>query len=57
MNITIRSIILQLLATGLAGGLCAQTFTDIAPATPVPGTNDIFQLSTNGNQTWPDGLN
>jgi len=57
MNITIRSIILQLLATGLAGGLYAQTLTDLGLVAPSPGTNDIYQLSANGNQTWPDGLN
>jgi hypothetical protein len=49
--------VLQLLAVGLAGNLHAQNFTDIGPAAPSPGTNDIFQLSTSGNQTWPDGLN
>jgi hypothetical protein len=48
---------LQLFAIGLAGVLHAQTFTDIGPAAPSPGTNDIYQLSTQGNQTWPDGLN
>src|ERR1035438_1817860 len=48
---------LQLLAIGLAGVLHAQTFTDVGPAAPSPGTNDIYQLSTHGNQTWPDGLN
>jgi hypothetical protein len=57
MNITIRSLILQLFAVGLAGSLYAQTFTDIGPAAPSPGTNDIYQLSTRGNQTWPDGIN
>jgi len=31
--------------------------TDIGPATPTPGPNDISQLSTNGNITFPDGLN
>ena len=56
MNITIRSIILQLLATGLAGVLHAQTLTDIHSA-PSPGTNDISQLSTQGNQKFPDTLN
>ena len=57
MNITIRSIILQLLATGLAGVLHAQTLTDIGSAAPSPGTNDISQLSTQGNQKFPDTLN
>ena len=57
MNIAIRRLILQLFAVGLAGSLDAQTFTDIGLATPSPGTNDIYQLSTSGNQTWPDGIN
>src|ERR1035437_4368644 len=57
MNIAIRSLNLQLFAVGLAGVLNAQTLTDIGPAAPSPGTNDIYQLSTQGNQTWPDGLN
>ena len=56
VNTAIRCLVLQLFATGLAGGLRAQTFTDIHSA-PSPGTNDIFQLSTSGNQAWPDGLN
>src|ERR1019366_4580973 len=49
--------VLQLLAIGLAGVLHAQTFTDIGAAAPTPGTNDIYQLSTSGNQTSPDGRN
>ena len=57
MNIAVRSLNLQLLAIGLAGVLHAQTLTDIGSAAPSPGTNDIYQLSTSGNQTWPDGLN
>jgi len=35
----------------------AQTLTDLGATAPTPGTNDIAQLSTNGNQTAPDGLN
>jgi hypothetical protein len=57
VNTAIRSLILHLLAVGLSGSLDAQTFTDIGLATPSPGTNDIYQLSTQGNQTWPDGIN
>jgi hypothetical protein len=57
MNNALRRFGLLLLATGLAGGLNAQTLTDIGSAGPSPGTNDISQFSTNGNQTWPDGLN
>jgi len=56
VNIAIRSLVLQPFAVGLAGSISAQTFTD-SPAAPNPGANDIFQLSTSGNQTWPDGLN
>jgi len=43
-----------------AGGLYAQTLTDIGSAAPSPGTNDIYQLSTLGNTAYPnkpDGLN
>jgi len=32
------------------------TLADIGSA-PSPGTNDISQLSTSGNTTWPDGIN
>jgi len=56
VNTAIRSLILQFFAVGLAGSLYAQTFTDIHSA-PTPGTNDISQLSTQGNQTFPDGKN
>ncbi|MEO7100216.1 MAG: cellulase family glycosylhydrolase, partial [Luteolibacter sp.] len=35
----------------------AQTLQDLGTAAPTPGTNDISQLSTTGNQAWPDGLN
>jgi hypothetical protein len=57
MTNILRGIGLLLVATGLTGGLNAQTLTDIGPVAPSPGTNDIYQFSTNGNQTWPDGLN
>ena len=57
MNTAVRSLILQLFAVGLAGSVSAQTFTNIGSAAPSPGTNDIYQLSASGNQTWPDGLN
>jgi hypothetical protein len=56
MNLIIRSAIL-FLSAGLASSLCAQTLTDLGPAAPSPGTSDISQLSTSGNQTWPDGIN
>jgi len=41
----------------LAGDLYAQTLTDLGAAAPTPGTNDLYQLPTQGNQTSPDGLN
>ncbi len=41
-------------APGVAG---AQTLTDLGTAAPSPGPDDIAQLSTNGNTTFPDGLN
>ena len=59
MNTAVRSLILQLFAVGLAGVLHAQTLTDIGAA-PSPGTNDISQLSTQGNTAHPnepDNLN
>ena len=57
MNTAIRSLALQLFAVGLAGSLSAQTLTDLGTTAPTPGTNDISQLSTQGNQTSPDGIN
>ncbi len=50
----IQRFVLQLLAIGLAGVLRAQTLTDLGPAAPTPGPNDIFQLSTQGNTAWPN---
>ncbi len=53
----LRSLLLFLsLLSGLAGGLHAQTLTNSAAA-PTPGTNDISQLSTQGNKTFPDSIN
>lgn len=52
-----RSLILQTFTIGLAGSISAHTFTDIGSAAPTPGTNDIYQIASSGNQTWPDGLN
>ena len=56
--------VLVLIITGFAGVAGAQvTLTDIGPANPTPGPNDISQLSTNGNTAAttstgkPDGLN
>ena len=34
-----------------------QTLHTLGGPAPTPGLNDIFQLSTSGNQTAPDGLN
>jgi len=47
----------RLFAIGLAGVLNAQTLTDLGSIAPSPGTNDIYQLSTSGDTTWPDGIN
>src|ERR1700690_3125518 len=41
----------------LAGAIQAQTLADLGATAPTPGTNDVAQLSTVGNQTAPDGLN
>ena len=39
----------------LAGAIRAQTLADLGSA-PSPGSTDIAQLSTAGNQAYPDGL-
>jgi len=57
MNIIIRNIALQLLAAGLGASLSAQTLANLGAVAPTPEANDIYQLSTQGNQTWPDGIN
>ena len=57
MNLSLRSLILPLVAVAAGGHLGAQTLTDIGSSAPTPGMNDISQLSTNGNQTFPDGKN
>jgi len=57
MNLIIRSLVLPWVAVAAGGHLWAQTLTDIGSAAPSPGTNDIYQLSTQGNQTFPDGKN
>ena len=54
MNTAIHSLVLQLFAVGLAGSIYAQTLTDIESAAPSPGTNDISQLSTQGNTAYPN---
>src|SRR5208283_1456936 len=50
-------LVSMLLAIGLGSVLHAQTLTDIGSSAPSPGTNDIYQLSTQGNQKFPDTLN
>ncbi|HEV2327214.1 MAG TPA: cellulase family glycosylhydrolase [Verrucomicrobiae bacterium] len=62
MNFTLvnpigRSLLYICFLAVAAGGLHAQTLTDIGSAAPTPGTNDIDQLSTPGNTTRPDGIN
>jgi len=56
MNFVVRSIVAGVFIL-TAGGVFAQTLTDIGSAAPTPGANDIFQLSTQGNQASPDGIN
>jgi hypothetical protein len=57
MKFLIRSIPIGLLLTGLTGSLRAQSLANLGAGAPAPGTNDIYQLSTQGNQVSPDGLN
>ena len=57
MNLIIRRVILPFVAVAAGWHLYAQTLTDLGSAAPSPGTNDICQLSTRGDQTWPDGIN
>ena len=57
MNLVIRSALFQCLFAGWVASLSAQTLMDLGPTAPRPGTNDIYQLSTQGDQTWPDGIN
>jgi len=56
LNTRIRIATLYL-GVGLAGSLCAQTLSNLGGTAPTPGVNDIAQLSTSGNTTWPDGIN
>ncbi len=57
MTPTIRGAVLALIVAGPAGVSPAQTLANLGTAAPGPGTNDISQLSTQGNQTFPDGIN
>lgn len=51
-------ICLALAVVALAAGVVqGQTVLDLGAAAPNPGPNDISQLATNGNTTFPDGLN
>src|SRR5688572_27182449 len=56
MKTILHRAILLAMAVGAAGGLSAQSLTRLA-SPPVPGANDISQLSTSGNVAWPDGIN
>ena len=53
---TIRTAVF-IFAVSLAGSLSAQTLTNLGLTAPTPGPNDISQLSTSGNVTFPDGIN
>jgi hypothetical protein len=53
----LRSILLLGWLASVTGGTYAQTLTDLGSGAPTPGTNDISQLSTQGDTTWPDGIN
>jgi len=57
MHLLKHSLLLPLVAAAAGGHLWAQTLTDLGSAAPSPGTNDIHQLSTQGNQKFPDTLN
>jgi hypothetical protein len=57
MKKTVWTAVLLFVVVSMAGVACAQTLTDIGIASPTPGPNDISQLSTNGDQKAPDGLN
>ncbi|HMP84970.1 MAG TPA: hypothetical protein PKA41_19945, partial [Verrucomicrobiota bacterium] len=54
---TIRSAIYFLAASLASTTLYAQTLSNLGLTAPTPGPNDITQLSTSGNTTWPDGIN
>lgn len=57
MNVRGCGVLLTFLVTCLTRSLFAQTLTDLGLTAPTPGANDIYQLSTQGNQTFPDGIN
>ncbi|HEX9047500.1 MAG TPA: cellulase family glycosylhydrolase, partial [Verrucomicrobiae bacterium] len=57
MTIALRGILATLILISLTGRIGAQTLADLGSVAPTPGTNDIYQLSTQGNTTGPDGIN
>ncbi len=54
---TIRIAICILAASLACISLNAQTLSTLGLTAPTPGANDISQLSTSGNTTFPDGIN
>ena len=54
MITAIRSLILSFIAVAAGGHLYAQTLADLGAVAPSPGTNDIYQLSTQGNTAYPN---
>jgi len=50
-------LVLLLGFAAAAGAQTSATLVDLGAAAPTPGAADIAQLSTNGNQLAPDGLN
>lgn len=57
LAVMFRSVLLPSLALITSGPLSAQTLATLGSSTPSPGPDDISQLTTSGNTTWPDGLN
>jgi beta-galactosidase len=53
-SVAVYALLFMVAVAGLVNG---QTLTDTGATSPIPGPNDIFQLSTNGNEIFPDGLN
>lgn len=57
ITLLLRRFVLSFAAAMLTVAANAQTLVDLGSTAPTPGTNDISQLSTSGNQLSPDGLN
>jgi hypothetical protein len=55
-NITDK-LSLMFIAMGMTTGLHAQTLSNLGATASTSRANDIYQLSTQGNQINPDGLN